>query len=164
MERTAHCHCGSLRVITTGEPERVYLCHCRACQRRTGTAFHFGATYLKERVRLGGDRKIFERDADSGYRIRFHFCTNCGTTPLLGRRPQPRSLRSCRRWIRHCGLSGPRRLDLGGIDVPVAWPADGHGTSPTGPTAGRYCGLMKGSVFRRQPRPQAPWQRISRRS
>lgn len=80
MERTAHCHCGSLRVITTGEPERVYLCHCRACQRRTGTAFHFGATYLKERVRLGGDRKIFERDADSGYRIRFHFCTNCGTT------------------------------------------------------------------------------------
>ena len=80
MERTAQCHCGSLRVTATGDPERVYLCHCKACQRRTGTAFHFGASYPKERVRLDGERKIYERDADSGYRIRFHFCPNCGTT------------------------------------------------------------------------------------
>jgi hypothetical protein len=80
MERTAQCHCGSLRIIATGDPERVYLCHCKACQRRTGTAFHFGATYLKEQVRLEGDRKIYERDADSGNRIRFHFCANCGST------------------------------------------------------------------------------------
>jgi hypothetical protein len=80
MERTGQCHCGSLRVIATDEPDRVYLCHCKACQRRTGTAFHFGATYPKERVRLDGERKIYERDADSGYRIRFHFCASCGTT------------------------------------------------------------------------------------
>ena len=80
MERTARCHCGSLRVITTGEPDRVYLCHCQACQRRTGTAFHFGASFPKEQVRLDGERKVYEREADSGYRIRFHFCPNCGTT------------------------------------------------------------------------------------
>jgi hypothetical protein len=80
MERIGQCHCGSLRVIATGEPDRVYLCHCKACQRRTGTAFHFGASYPKERVRLDGERKIYDRDADSGYRIRFHFCPNCGST------------------------------------------------------------------------------------
>lgn len=80
MERTGQCHCGLLRVITTGEPDRVYLCHCQACQRRTGTAFHFGASFPKEQVRLDGERKIFERAADSGYRIRFHFCPSCGTT------------------------------------------------------------------------------------
>ena len=80
MERIGQCHCGSLRVIATGEPDRVYLCHCKACQRRTSTAFHFGASYPKERVRLDGERKIYERDADSGYRIRFHFCPNSGTT------------------------------------------------------------------------------------
>ena len=80
MERTARCHCGQFRAIAAGEPERVYLCHCDACQRRTGTAFHFGATYSKERVRLDGARKVYERDADSGYRIRFHFCPECGTT------------------------------------------------------------------------------------
>jgi GNAT superfamily N-acetyltransferase len=80
MERIGQCHCGSLRVVATGQPERVYLCHCRACQRRTGTAFHYGATYLKDRVRLDGERKIYERDADTGYRIRFHFCPCCGST------------------------------------------------------------------------------------
>jgi len=80
MERIGQCHCGSFRVIATGEPDRVYLCHCTACQRRTGTAFHFGATYRKEQVRLDGERKIYERDADSGYLIRFHFCPNCGST------------------------------------------------------------------------------------
>jgi hypothetical protein len=35
MERTAQCHCGSLRIIATGDPDRVYLYHCEACQRRT---------------------------------------------------------------------------------------------------------------------------------
>ena len=79
MERTAECHCGSLRAIVSGDPEWVDLCHCKACQRRTGTAFHFGATYLKDRVRLEGERKIYQRDGDSGYRIRFHFCPKCGS-------------------------------------------------------------------------------------
>ncbi len=80
MERRAECHCGQLRVIASGEPERVYLCHCKACRRRTGTAFHFGASYPKDRVRLEGERKIYQRGAASGYRIRFHFCPNCGST------------------------------------------------------------------------------------
>jgi hypothetical protein len=80
MERTGQCQCGSLRVTVTGEPDRVYLCHCKACQRRTGTAFYFGVAYPKERVRLEGERKIYERDADSGHRVRFHFCPSCGTT------------------------------------------------------------------------------------
>jgi hypothetical protein len=31
-------------------------------------------------VRLDGERKIYERDADSGYCIRFHFCPNWGST------------------------------------------------------------------------------------
>ena len=80
MERIGQCHCGLLRVITDGEPTRVYVCHCKSCQRRTGTAFHYGATFLKERVRLDGERRIFERGAHTGYRIRFHFCPNCGST------------------------------------------------------------------------------------
>src|SRR6516162_6413644 len=80
MERTGQCHCGLLCVTTQGEPTRVYLCHCKSCQRRTGTAFHYGATFLKERVRRDGGRSTFERDAHTGSRIRFHFCPNCGST------------------------------------------------------------------------------------
>lgn len=79
MERTAECHCGQLRVIASGEPERVYLCHCKACQRRTGTAFHFGTAWQKEQVRIEGEHKVYERRAESGFDIRFHFCPNCGS-------------------------------------------------------------------------------------
>jgi hypothetical protein len=43
IQRVGECHCGALKIIAAGEPERVYLCHCKACQRRTGTAFHFGS-------------------------------------------------------------------------------------------------------------------------
>ena len=74
------CHCGSLRVIASGEPERVHVYHCRACQRRTGTVVHSGCAYPKSQVRIEGDHKIYERDADSGFKIRFHFCPNCGST------------------------------------------------------------------------------------
>ena len=79
MERVAECHCGALKVIATGEPDRVYVCHCKACQRRTGAAVHSGARYLKSRVRIEGESKIYARSADSGFEIRFHFCPNCGS-------------------------------------------------------------------------------------
>ena len=79
MERIARCHCGELCVIAEGEPDWVYLCHCEACQRRTGTAFHFGASYPKERVRLEGAYKVYQRGADSGSNIRFYFCPTCGS-------------------------------------------------------------------------------------
>jgi hypothetical protein len=39
MERVAECHCGQLRAITSGEPNSVYVCHCKACQRCTGLSF-----------------------------------------------------------------------------------------------------------------------------
>lgn len=80
MERTAQCHCGALKAIVSGDPERVYACHCKACQRRTGTVLHYGTSYLKDRVRIEGEHKIYERDADSGFKIRFHFCPNCGSS------------------------------------------------------------------------------------
>ena len=79
MERTALCHCGSLRVIASGEPNRVYVCHCVPCQRRTGAIMHSGAIFLKSQVRIEDASKVYARDADSGNEVRFHFCPNCGS-------------------------------------------------------------------------------------
>ena len=62
---------------------------CDACQRHTGTAFHIGASYPKHRVRLDGERKLYERDADNGHRIRFHFCPTCGSTLFWEGGPRP---------------------------------------------------------------------------
>ena len=41
---------------------------------------HSGAAYLKSQVRIEGASKVYARNADSGYEIRFHFCPNCGTS------------------------------------------------------------------------------------
>jgi hypothetical protein len=91
MERVAQCHCGSLRVIAVGEPSFVYLCHCLACQRRTGAVVHSGCSFPKDRVRIEGQSKIYERDAASGRKTRFHFCPNCGSNVFFDGDRDPNS-------------------------------------------------------------------------
>jgi len=80
MERVAECHCGALKVIATGEPDRVYVCHCKACQRRTGAIVHSGTRWQKSQVRIEGEHRAYARRGDSGFEIRFHFCPSCGSS------------------------------------------------------------------------------------
>jgi hypothetical protein len=80
VTRTATCACGQLSVTCTGEPALVSLCHCRDCQLRTGSAFGVAAFFRAEEVTPRGDARRWERVADSGYRIAFHFCPVCGST------------------------------------------------------------------------------------
>jgi hypothetical protein len=66
MERTAQCHCGSLRAIAVGQPRINNVCHCRACQRRTGSLLHAGAYFLKADVRCEGANKVYTRRQTAG--------------------------------------------------------------------------------------------------
>ena len=53
--RTASCSCGQLRIEVQGDPQGVGVCHCLACQRRTGSVFAalagFAAPYQVSRHR-----------------------------------------------------------------------------------------------------------------
>src|SRR4051812_49986839 len=81
QSREAACHCGKLRVTAEGEPVRISMCHCRACQRRTGSAFGMQARFPRERVQIEGRSCEYVRVADvSGEERRFHFCPDCGGT------------------------------------------------------------------------------------
>ena len=80
MTRIAHCSCGSLRAAVTGEPTLLFACHCAECQRRTGSAFGVGTSFPKEQVRTEGPSKVYVRGSDSGRKIEFHFCPDCGST------------------------------------------------------------------------------------
>jgi hypothetical protein len=81
MERTGCCHCGSLRVTVSGEPTIVTVCHCRACQRRTGAVMHSGVYFTKSQVQIEGPEKIYTRDVEGVQRtISFHFCPTCGSS------------------------------------------------------------------------------------
>jgi len=77
--RTAACHCGGLRLTVTCDPSWTNVCHCKACQRRTGAVIHSGAYFLQTDVTVDGPTKTYARPADSGYAIAFHFCPECGS-------------------------------------------------------------------------------------
>lgn len=79
-DRTASCACGQLRVACRGEPQKVSLCHCLDCQRRTGSTYGIAAFFPRERVRAEGRASRYERSSDSGHAITFHFCPDCGST------------------------------------------------------------------------------------
>jgi hypothetical protein len=77
----ATCNCGQLRAVAHGDPVRVSVCHCLACQRRTGSAFGVQARYDPERVTLSGTSRLWERAADDdGEGRTYHFCPECGAT------------------------------------------------------------------------------------
>jgi hypothetical protein len=78
--RTASCSCGQLRVACEGEPVRISMCHCLACQKRTGSIFGVQARFPRERVSIEGLHTAYERVADSGNRVTTHFCPDCGST------------------------------------------------------------------------------------
>lgn len=80
MSREATCSCGQLRATCEGEPVRVSLCHCLACQRRTGSAFGIQARFPREQVTVHGKSTTFMRVGDSGGEATFHFCPTCGAT------------------------------------------------------------------------------------
>jgi hypothetical protein len=78
--RHATCSCEQLRVVADGEPVRVSVCHCLACQRRTGSAFAVQARFNADRVRTEGRYTEYVRVSDDGDARIFCFCPECGAT------------------------------------------------------------------------------------
>ena len=79
--RDAACHCGQLRLDVTGEPFVVSICHCLACQRRTGSAFGMQAGFKPDQVSIEGRYSDYARisdEADAKEHV-FHFCPECGS-------------------------------------------------------------------------------------
>lgn len=81
MIRHAACNCGQLTVICDGDPARVSVCHCFACQRRTGSVFGSQAWFRQQQISdISGQASEFRRAADSGGSVTYHFCPGCGST------------------------------------------------------------------------------------
>ncbi len=78
--RLASCSCGQLTARVVGEPVRISICHCLACQRRTGSVFGEQARFPRENVSVSGPSTEYVRVCDEGSRVQFHFCPACGST------------------------------------------------------------------------------------
>jgi hypothetical protein len=99
MNKIAHypvdggCDCGAVRYRMTTRPLVVHCCHCRWCQRETGTAFALNAMIEANRVvELGEAPALVHTPSESGAGQQIARCPHCriavwshyaGAGPLL---------------------------------------------------------------------------------
>jgi len=83
MASTGGCLCGSVRYVLIGEPDWVGHCHCRNCQRFTGSAFMTFVLFEDaSKVQWLGERpEVFE----SSPGVERGFCRICGSSLSFGR-------------------------------------------------------------------------------
>jgi hypothetical protein len=73
---TGGCLCGAIRYESSEPPIQAGTCHCRTCQKSTGSAFMTIAGFSRSAFRFtSGEPKLYRSSSimDKG------FCSNCGS-------------------------------------------------------------------------------------
>ncbi len=76
------CACGAVRYETSSSFAFSFQCHCRKCQRATGTGHAPAFAVEMAETRLTGPIKHYGHRSDSGAATRTGFCSECGS-PIL---------------------------------------------------------------------------------
>jgi len=72
------CDCGAVRYRLRAKPLFVHCCHCRWCQRESGSAFALNALIESDNVeRLTGEPEMVRTPSESGYGQLFARCPSC---------------------------------------------------------------------------------------
>ena len=72
MDRfTGGCLCGNVRIVASGRPYRVGLCHCLDCRKHHGALFYAAAMFPQDAVTIEGETR--------NYAGRY-FCPRCGSS------------------------------------------------------------------------------------
>ena len=105
------CACGAVRYRLASPPMFVHCCHCRDCQRQTGSAFVINALIETDRVApLAGEVEPMPVPTESGRPHRIFRCPNCRTAV----------------WSEYGGQAALRFVRVGTLDDPTALPPDVH--------------------------------------
>ncbi|KAB0481784.1 Uncharacterized conserved protein [Pseudomonas reinekei] len=76
MERfTGGCLCGHVRIVASGRPHRVGICHCLDCRKHSGALFQASAIFPEDAVTIEGETRDYAGR---------HFCPRCGSS-VFGR-------------------------------------------------------------------------------
>ena len=65
------CLCGDVRIVATGAPYRVGLCHCLDCRKHHGALFSASAMFPESAVTVEGEPREFNGR---------YFCPRCGSS------------------------------------------------------------------------------------
>ena len=76
------CLCGAVSYSAHAEPALVAVCHCKNCQRQTGTAASVIVGLPAASLEVRGALKTFRDTGDSGKDVYRRFCPECGS-PIL---------------------------------------------------------------------------------
>ena len=79
MTMTGGCACGALRYRAEGEPLLQGLCHCRNCQRFTGSGHVGFIAFADDAVALEGETRRYGLAGDSGRTAMRYACAVCGS-------------------------------------------------------------------------------------
>jgi hypothetical protein len=105
------CACGALRYRLASHPMFVHCCHCKDCQRQTGSAFVLNALIEADRVLLlSGAAKGVRMPTDSGKPHEIFRCAECGTAV----------------WSTYGGRPAVCFVRMGTLDDPSALAPDVH--------------------------------------
>jgi hypothetical protein len=111
-EYTGGCTCRSVRYRLIDQPMFIHCCHCRWCQRETGTAFALNALIESDRVELlSGTVEIIDTPSNSGKGQQISRCPSCRIAV----------------WSNYGGMGDFFRfVRVGTLDEPDRWPPDVH--------------------------------------
>ncbi|NKC10842.1 MAG: aldehyde-activating protein [Gammaproteobacteria bacterium] len=81
---TGGCACGAIRYRCSGAPRYMGNCHCRDCQRATGSAYFPAVLMLERDFKLtSGEPTWYQSPADAGHIMKRGFCSSCGSPLFL---------------------------------------------------------------------------------
>lgn len=87
---TGGCACGAVRYTVSAEPLMMLNCHCRDCQRATGSAFAPVMVVPRNALQMTGELRYYKVTGESGGTVDRGFCPVCGSRIAgnLGRYPE----------------------------------------------------------------------------
>ena len=78
--QTGGCICNMVRYEISGPPLFTHVCHCKTCQKLTGSAFWITMVTLKKDFKFtAGSADTMYVPLDSGAKLETGFCPKCGT-------------------------------------------------------------------------------------
>lgn len=73
------CSCGAIRYRADTEPVFMLNCHCRDCQRATGSAYSPVVVVPKHAVEITGELRFHHVVGENGHGVERGFCPTCGS-------------------------------------------------------------------------------------
>ena len=79
-ELKGSCRCGKVSYATSAEPVFVGVCHCKSCQKSTGSAYATVVAVPTDSLTVSGTTTRFDAAGDTGQPTHREFCPHCGST------------------------------------------------------------------------------------